>query len=386
MILSGVQFLWVLFFLFGLLPGAVCFVYYHRRLGTRRKLLLETILSMRLDDAYMRMRHGQQHTEWRSLRDEKLRMKKFEENYFNADFGAGTAVQDYALPVLLFTILTLLGWLFVFHRLAPGMSPIQVPPPVFPDAWAFGFVGAYLACLLTLFDGFRQYDLDPGVYYAASYRLMFNSLAAYLVSLVVKESVFTSLIAFGVGLFPLQQAWNFITEKTTKALGATPSSEQPGEELAKIQGLADEHNRQKLLDIGIHTIQGLSTADPLLIFFQTTMSLRTVVDLIDKAYLYMYIGEKVGEMRKHGINGVIEMMALGNMADKASLSALKLGLADNSLLQSIDQDQLIKDIADDIGQTKDELRAFIYALQRDPLVTFINDIWGRSLPQSRRHE
>jgi len=190
-----------------------------------------------------------------------------------------------------------------------------------------------------------------------------------------------------LGLFPLQQAWNFITEKTTKAVGATPSSGQPGKELAEIQGLADEHNRQKLLDIGIHTIQGLSTADPLLIFFQTTMSLRTVVDLIDKAYLYMYIGDKVVDLRKHGINGVIEMMALGNLADnKASLSALKLGWADKSLLRSIDQDQLIKDIAKDIGQSKDELRAFIYALQRDPLVTFINDIWGRTLPQSRRHE
>jgi hypothetical protein len=381
MILSGVQFLWVLFFLFGVLPGAIGFVYYHRRLGTRRTLLLQTILSMGLDDAYMRMRHGQQHKEWSNLPDEKSRMQAFEANHFNEDFRAGTAAQDYVLPVLLFTILTFLGWLFVFHRLAPGMSPILVPQPVFPDAWAFGFVGAYLGCLLTLVDAFRQYDLDPSVYYAASYRLMFNSFAAYLVSFVVKDT-FTPLIAFGVGVFPLQQAWNFITDKTTKTLGATPSSGQPGEELAKIQGLEDEHNRQKLLDVGIHTIQGLSTADPLLIFFQTTMSLRTVVDLIDKAYLYMYIGDKVVDLRKHGINGVIEMMALGKViADKASLPVLKGDLADHSLLQSINQDHLISDIARDIGQSEDELRTFIYALRRDPLVTFINDIWGRTLPQ-----
>jgi hypothetical protein len=261
------------------------------------------------------------------------------------------------------------------------MSFLQVPQAVFPDAWAFGFVGAYMACLLALFDGFRQYDLEPGVFYAASYRLVFNSLAAYLVSVVIKES-FTPLVAFGVGVFPLQQTWNFITDKTAKAMGATPSSGQPGEELAKIQGLEGEHNRQKLLDIGIHTIQGLSTADPLLIFFRTTMSLRTVVDLIDKAYLYTYIGDKVVDLRKHGINGVIEMMALGQMADDASLPAKKGGLADNSLFQSINQGQLINDIAGDIGQSKDELLYFIYRLYNDPLVTFISDIWSRTLPQS----
>jgi hypothetical protein len=336
---------------------------------------------MRLDDVYMRMRHGQKHAEWSSLPDEKSRMQDFETTYFNEDFHAGTAVRDYALPVFLFTILSFLGWLFIFHRLAPGMSSIQVPQAAFPDAWAFGFVGAYLACLLTFFDGFREYDLGHSAYYSASYRLMFNSLAAYLVSFVVKDS-FTPLIAFGVGHFPLQETWNFITEKTTKALGATPSSRQPGEELAKIQGLEDEHNRQKLLDIGIHTIQALSTADPLLIFFQTTMSLRTVVDLIDKACLYTYIGDKVVDLRKHGINGVIEMMAFGKMADKASLAAAQGGLAGNSLFESIDQNQLISDIAADIGQSTNELRTFIYTLYNDPLVTFISDIWGRTLPQS----
>ena len=153
---SGVHFLWILLVIFGLLPAFIAFVYYHRRLGTRRNLLLQTILSMGLDDAYMRMRHGQKFAEWRDLPDEESRMQAFENSYFNEDFHADTAVRDYALPVLLFTILSFLGWLFVLHRLASEMSLLRVPQAVFPDAWAFGFVGAYLACLLTFFDAFRQ--------------------------------------------------------------------------------------------------------------------------------------------------------------------------------------------------------------------------------------
>jgi hypothetical protein len=51
-------------------------------------------------------------------------------------------------------------------------------------------------------------------------------------------------------------------------------------------------------------------------------------------------------------------------------------------LQPTAQNQLIKDIGADIGQSTNELRTFIYTLYNDPLVTFIADIWGRTLPQS----
>jgi hypothetical protein len=305
---NGIYGLWALFGVFILLPGVLCLVYYHRRLGTRRSLLLQTILSMGLDDAYIRIRHGQKHPEWYA-KDPNARIATFENDYFNADFRAGTSWQDYWPPVLVFIVLSSLGWLFVLHRLAPGMSALHVSTAIFPDAWAFGFVGAYLACILTFFDAFRRYDLDPSVYYSASYRLMFASLVAYLVSAILQPNA-VPLIAFGIGLFPLQQTWNFITERVAKAAGTTPAEQQLGEELAKIQELEHQHNRQKLLDVGITTIQALATADPLLVFFQTSMPLRTVIDLMDKAILYLYIADKTADLRMHGLNGAIELIAL----------------------------------------------------------------------------
>ena len=374
---QGIQFLWILFVIFGVLPGVICVVYYYRRLGTRRTLLLQTILSMDLADAYMQMRHGQQHPQWSELKDQNEKIKEFETRYFNEDFRADTAPRDYAVPVILFTILSFLGWFFVIHRLAPGISPVKVPETIFPDAWVFGFVGAYLACLLTLIDGFRQHDLYPSIYYSCSYRLMFNSFVAFLASLIIKDS-FSPLIAFGIGSFPLQQAWNFITERTTKVLGASSSlPKEASTDLQKIQGLEYDHNRQKLIDIGIHTIQALSTADPLLIFFQTTLPLRTVIDLIDKALLYSYVQDKTVDLRRRGINGVIELVALGKMIDAVAKPDHQ---ADKSLFGGLNPDRLIADVAKDIDQTVDEIRAFIFELYNDPLVRFINDLWNRSLP------
>ncbi|MBI3694563.1 MAG: hypothetical protein HY238_06950, partial [Acidobacteria bacterium] len=187
------------------------------------------------------------------------------------------------------------------------------------------------------------------------------------------------LIAFGIGLFPVENTWRFITDYAAKAVGAARPEPQTGAELANIQGLEDQQNRQKLLDIGISTVQGLATYDPLLLFLQTTFPLRTVVDMIDKAILYLYIGDTVKELRQHGINGVIELVALARLAEEKPAYA---GSGDAKLslfYDKIDIDRLVADVATVVKQTPDQLKAFIYNLDYDPLVRFIYDAWGKYL-------
>ena len=172
------------------------------------------------------------------------------------------------------------GWALTFRGIFPAFAALQgAERTLWPASFAYGFVGAYLACVLALIDGFRRYDLEPSLYYGVSFRIMFASFTAYVISRSgVFATDFTPLVAFGIGLFPLESTWSFITERAAKAIGAAEPEKQTGTELAKIQGLADVRNRQRLIDVGITTIQGLATADPLLLFFQTTFPLRTVVD------------------------------------------------------------------------------------------------------------
>jgi hypothetical protein len=378
---DGVKLLWIAYAIFVLLPVSLSIVYYVRRLGTRRALLLQTILSMRLDDPYMQMRHGQKFLDWSKLKDQNERWQQFEADYFNKDFHADTSPSDYVLPVTLFTLLTALGGIFVLHRFAPGMSPLHIAPEVFPSGWTLGFVGAYLACVLALMDGFRRYDLDPSTYYGTSFRLVFSSLAAGILASAFKTE-FAPLVAFAIGLFPLQETWSFITEKASQNLGAKKSEEPLGAELARIQGLEMAPNRQKLLDIGITSIQQLATADPLLIFFRTSLPLRTIIDLIDKAILYLYLGEKVVELRKHGINGAIELMLLAKIANKKPLFSTQVSSKDHPLFQQIEIETVIGSISQVLEQTPEELTVFICNLYYDPLVVFIADLWGRTMPQS----
>ncbi len=370
-----------MFLVLTLIPIGTYLVYYYRRLDTRRKQLLQTLLSLSLQDEYVLMRHKEKYEEWKKRGGEKNMIDDFENKYFNLDFRAGHSHQDYFWPLLLFTIFSAIGWTLTLERVLPNFLPLSGLKAI-PDALAFGFVGAYLACILTIFDGFRRYDLDPGLYYSVTYRVMFSSFAAWVASLMFTTG-FQPLVALGIGLFPLEKTWTFITERAASVLGTGQNEKEVGIELANIQGLEHSSNRQKLIDVGITTVQALATADPLLLFFLTTFPLRSVIDMIDKAILYLYLGEKTKELRMHGVNGVIELVALAKLAEEIPAyrnqedtpSDEQLG----KLFKGLDTGKLVNDIAAVIGQTPEELRAFIYNMYYDPMVKFIYEIWGRYL-------
>lgn len=369
--------LWFLFSVFTVLPVVTYLVYYYRRLDTRRKQLLQTLLSLSLHEEYMLMRYKDKFSKWKKCPNEETLITDFENSYFNEDFRAGHSHPDFVWPVMLFTIFTAIGWLFTLQRVLSTFVAFELRS--IPDALAYGFIGAYLACILAIFDGVRRYDLSPSLYYSVTYRLMFSSFAAYVVGLTF-DAPFEPLVALGVGLFPLERTWNFITERAANALGAGQNEKEPGLELANIQGLEHSTNRQKLTDIGISTVQGLATADPLLVFFLTTFPLRTVVDMIDKAILYLYLGDDVVKLRKHGVNGVIELVALARLADgewayKNQQGKQSLG----KLYTDFETEKLISALAEVIGQSPNEFKAFIYNMECDPMVNLIYEIWGRYL-------
>lgn len=370
--------LWLLTALLTAIPLVMYLVYSMRRLDTRRQLLLQTLLTLGLDDAYMRIRHGQSYSDWSKLPIVD-RISKMESQYFNNDFKAETSHKDYLWPVALMTLLSGLGWYFALSHFYPDAGTAQFTSLV-PITFVWGFVGAFFASLLSIIDDFRKYSLAPSSYYSLVYRVLFSSTAAFLVGLTIPG--FPSLAAFGIGLFPVEKTWDVISEKTAQLVGAAKPEGELGADLAAIQGLEDSRNRRKLVDIGITSVQALATADPLFVFFQTTFPIRTVVDMIDKAILYLYIGDKVRELRSHGINGVIELVALAKLIEKSPAYAGGQGVATvgfSKFFEQVDAAQLLKDVATVLGQSVDELKAFIYNMYYDPVLMFIYDVWGRSL-------
>ncbi len=361
--------LWFLTLVLTIIPAGTCFVYYHRRLGTRRESLRQTIESLQLEELYMCVRHGGVNVARRREEFDKC---------FDGDFRAGNSAIDYLFPACLATILGLVGWFLTFSRAYPQFTGMWSAATV-PDSLAYGFAGAFFAGLLTIFDAFRTFNLTPDVFYALVYRLLFSSTAAFIVSQLFKDT-FSPVVAFGVGLFPVEKVWKVITERASQVVSpASAPGQEPGIALAVIQGLEDQRNRKKLVDVDISTVQALATADPFWLFFQTTFPLRTIMDMMDKAILYLYIGKDGTEkLRLHGVNGVIELVALVNLAGGRAAYGAVAQKAD-PFFDNCDRAKVLQRLAEVLAIDVEELKAFLYNLYYDPLVKLLYTMWGKYL-------
>ena len=202
--------LWFVMWILSAVPGVTCLVYYYRRLWARRTLLKNTLTSMSLDTDYMKMRHPEC----------KNPSKEFGA-CFDRDFREGLSAGDYLWPVTLATVLCLVGWfltLSLVHTSFSGMKEAGTFPPA---TFAFGFVGAYLASLLNMFDQFRTLNLDPSAYYSIVARLLFSSTAAYLIGHVMKDP-FSELAAVGIGLIPVEEVRDFNVQAHTRTYHYDP--------------------------------------------------------------------------------------------------------------------------------------------------------------------
>lgn len=85
---------------------------------------------------------------------------------------------------------------------------------------AFGFAGAYIWDLYDLLNRYRGVDITPASYQFAWLRLLAGSVIGPLASLAVTEGL-KNLIAFGVGVLPLQTLFQFVADYASKRLSIT---------------------------------------------------------------------------------------------------------------------------------------------------------------------
>ena len=369
--------LWALFWLMVTLPGVLYLMYVFRRKKARIDSLLQTLQGLDLSNVYMRSHHKQEYPAWAKgpQRDEQFQEVVLE------DFRAGLRHWDFLMPVAVVTVLSAIGWgiTLSFSGSVSSLSGIKSPVPV---AFYWGFLGAYIANLGVLIDKFINYELNPTVYHRMYQRLLVSTIAAYLLGQTLKDA-FTPLVAFGVGLIPYQDLWDIVNKRTSKTFGSKEPAEIPAESsLSNIPGLDDPNVRRNLVELNISTVQALAMQDPLDLFFRTSFPLRTIVDWIDKAILYSYIGPKTKELRQRGINGAIELGGLLELSEKTPVEIYHDGQAVGEPLradlQNLDVQILYREIAEAAGLKYEELLNLIYNLYYDPMVDTLYEIWGRN--------
>lgn len=225
--------------------------------------------------------------------------------------------------------------------------------------------GAYIWGLYDMVQNFINLNLTPTRIHFVWLRLLIAPIVGYLVATPLNDA--GKLIAgFAVGIFPLQQILDFMAARGAKMLNFESASvAAEGPTLHNLQGLSKE-----MLDIlndeCIHSTQHLAQADPIKLLLRTRLEWKIILDLIDQAYLFNYLGEKMIPLRAIGIRGAIELAAVSHDLKNEDVSIRTTA------------EQLLGIIASMLGQGAVETRNLIFALEEDIQVQFIWNLWGEA--------
>jgi hypothetical protein len=241
------------------------------------------------------------------------------------------------------------------ESLGQGMSP----------AVAFGFAGAYLWNLYDLVKRYQVVDMTPASFQFCWLRLLTATIVGPLASLAAAEGI-KNAVAFGFGMLPLQAIFQYFADFATKRLNIGVSQKPvAGPTLHYLQGMtADIIDRMS--DEGIDSTATLAYADPMKLFLKTDIEWVVIIDIIDQALLFNYVGEKLESLRPTGIRGSIELAVIYERlvnGDKADVTQAT---------------ELTRLLAQRIGMSMAEMRNLIQTVWEDGQVELLWELFGES--------
>jgi hypothetical protein len=179
------------------------------------------------------------------------------------------------------------------------------------------------------------------------------------------------LCGFGSGLLPLRSLIEWLTTRTRTLLGIGADT-LPGEtpNLDRLQG-ASREVVARLFDEGITSVNHLAYGDPVRIMLVTGLERKVLLDLMDQALLYMYLGDDVAKTRFAGLRGAIEACELFEQLN-----------ADDSVERTHGEDTL-EALAAILERDKGAVRNLLRTLSIDAQAQLLHELWSSTFEEQR---
>lgn len=226
--------------------------------------------------------------------------------------------------------------------------------------------GAYVWGLYDVFQRYRTIDLSPVSLHLIWWRFL---LAPILTPLVTSPFVPSAqaLVGFLIGAFPAATLLDFaksIAQKNINIVSSSEPFEQPN--LHHLQGMT-KNMIDRLAEEGFERAEHLAQADPIRLLLRTSIEWKVILDIIDQAILFTYLGSKMEAWRSLGFRGSVEVAAMfDDLEDEDDPQVLSRAQATVSLMSS------------KLGESEDCVRNLIQTLYHDVQVKFIWDLWGEA--------
>jgi hypothetical protein len=228
--------------------------------------------------------------------------------------------------------------------------------------------GSFVANLLDLVQHAKDRNLTAQHMQAGWVGLASSAILGFVITAVIAENAGVYWIAFGLGVLPIKRALEAASKKTLEAL-------KIAEEAKPMAENATLHNLQGMtLDViatlgeqNVSSVQKLAYANPIKLVARTNLEWVAILDFIDQALLFNYVGPILPELRKYGVRGAIEMGTvyeeMQNPDDNVRLAAI----------------EVIAKVAEVLSISPQSVKYTVSTLYEDLTVRYLAHLFGSGL-------
>lgn len=283
-------------------PHTLSLLNFRRRLAVKRRSLI-TLLS----DPDILDRYTGRFPSRKGLSDAESIAKDYFVTYYSR--------QEYLSALALNFITGSIALLFVTERV--GFASAILSPHIvgfiqsatWGDAVLWSLVGSYLWNCYELIRKTTNFDLTPDALTKMWLKLWIAAAVASIISVGITPAL-QPTVGFAIGLISIPVLFEIISDRASKVLNVKTTEGDASTAIKILQG-ATSDVIDTLNDLDIESTVQLAYCDPMNVMMSTNLPWVVIIDMIDQALLFNYIGADVAKIRGGGYRGSIEVATIG---------------------------------------------------------------------------
>jgi len=283
----------------------------------------------------------------------------------NALYAEGYGASRYVFPLFELALINFVAVVILLVKAGFPMVPqnVELILDKLPAEALAALGGAAIWGMYDSVQRFQSIDLSPASLHYLALRSLLTPVIAPLMTAAFNDAL-KLLIAFVIGAFPVQSLLDFLKGQARSKLQITGQSEPvEAPTLNRLQGMTSSM-LQRLQSEGFESVEHVAGADPFKLLLNTNLEWKVILDIIDQAILFDYVGEGSALLRPIGIRGSIEMATIQQDIDDPT--------------RRDQADKLITAIATTLKQDESGVRNLIRNAFEDVQVNLIWQLWGET--------
>jgi hypothetical protein len=226
-----------------------------------------------------------------------------------------------------------------------------------PAVAAAAMAGAYGFVAWDLIWRTARRNLAPADILGGAIRMLIAIPLGYSFAALLKDDL-GPFIAFAAGAFPLQNVETLLQRLANKQLGVEMGASASKDQVVELS-CVDRVIADRLEDADITTVCQLAYCDPVQICMRTNLSFAFVSDIAGQALAYIYLGNKLADLRPLGLRGAVELRNLCDEVKRNDPTALAVRAKAASVMDI--SPEVFQNVAEEIGG--------------DPYSIFLAEMW-----------